>query len=118
MVGTPRVAPECLDDQPADITRVDTPSIGDYPEVVMTAIAQVLDKKLKQWPPSTARKIERLLTEAIALADKGIVEARKNGKRGRSGKRNSFFADKNFWRGKVPKDSSVNHDKYLYGNEE
>ncbi|MSR65301.1 MAG: hypothetical protein EXS18_05910 [Verrucomicrobiae bacterium] len=84
----------------------------------MTAIARVLDKKLKQWPPATAHKIERLLTEVIALADAGTAEARKNGKRGRARKRDSFFADKNFWRGPVPKDSSVNHDKYLYGDEE
>ena len=35
----------------------------------MTAIAQALDEKLKQWRPETASRVEKLVTEIIHLAD-------------------------------------------------
>jgi len=84
----------------------------------MTAIARVLDKKLRQWPPATARKIERLLAEVIALADAGTADGKPQRKASPSKKNDPLFADRAVWHGKVPKDSSLHHDKYLYGEGE
>jgi len=42
----------------------------------MTAIAQVLDDKLKQWRPATARKVKRQVSQIIALADQEMSVAK------------------------------------------
>ena len=83
----------------------------------MTAIAAQLERKLKQWPPTTARRVAKVVSEIISLADPKALEKRRAPPKKKSLKEDSFFADKEFWRGPVPKDSSVNHDKYLYGDE-
>lgn len=40
----------------------------------MTAIAQKLDRKLKQWQPRTAREVEKRVEEIIELADEGSLD--------------------------------------------
>ena len=45
----------------------------------MTAIAKKLDAKMNRWAPETAKKVERLVTEIIELADHnalGLVRSR------------------------------------------
>ena len=83
----------------------------------MTAIAQQLARKLKKWRPTTASKVEKLVTKIIELADQNIPSANSFKKVRRPRKDDPFFADTIFYNGKVPKDSSLNHDKYLYGAE-
>ena len=39
----------------------------------MTAIAEQLDSKLKQWEPDTADEVARLVAEIIELADKDCL---------------------------------------------
>ncbi len=40
----------------------------------MTAIAQKLDDKLKQWQPQTAKEVERRVAEIIELADRDALD--------------------------------------------
>jgi hypothetical protein len=40
----------------------------------MTAIAEKLDEKLKQWEPEKAASVERLITEIILLADQDCLD--------------------------------------------
>lgn len=89
-----------------------------YPHFVMTTIARMLDKKLKEWPTATSRKVERLVTEAIVRGDATAKNGGTHGRRIRSRKPDSLFGDTATWRGKAPRDSSVNHDKFLYGEAE
>jgi hypothetical protein len=42
----------------------------------MTAIAQKLDRKLKQWQPEKARAVEKRVAEIIELADEDSLELR------------------------------------------
>jgi len=81
----------------------------------MTAIAKQLDAKLKVWRSPTAQKVEKLVADIIALADRETI----NGKKRRSAKFDSddvFLKDKKSFRGKTPKDMAANHDRYLYGD--
>ena len=80
----------------------------------MTAIAKRLDEKLKHWRSPTARKVEKLVADLIALADRETQPGQLRHK-SKSWKRDSFFADKRVFRGKTPKDLAANHDRYLYG---
>ena len=82
----------------------------------MTAIAQQLERKLKQWPTTTARRVEKLVSEIIERADEDTANASTAPKPHRSRKTDPLFADTAVWEGPVPPDSSVNHDKYLYGD--
>jgi hypothetical protein len=40
----------------------------------MTAIAQKLDDKLKQWQPQTAKEVELRVAEIIELADRDALD--------------------------------------------
>ena len=81
----------------------------------MTAIAQALDEKLKQWRPETARRVEKLVNEIIHLADAETQPpAPSPAPAKRSRNEDPFFADTAVWTGPVPPDCSANHDKYLY----
>ena len=40
----------------------------------MTAIAKKLDAKMNRWAPETAKKVERLVTEIIELADHDALD--------------------------------------------
>ena len=40
----------------------------------ITAIAQKLDDKLKQWQPQTAKEVERRVAEIIELADRDALD--------------------------------------------
>jgi hypothetical protein len=40
----------------------------------MTAIAEKLDEKLKQWEPEKAASVERLISEIIVLADQDSLD--------------------------------------------
>ena len=80
----------------------------------MTAIAKQLDAKLKSWRSPTAQKVERLVADIIALADRETT--RKNASRKATSKsEDAFFADKKVFGGKTPSDLATNHDRYLYG---
>ena len=68
----------------------------------MSAIAQTLDEKLKQWRPETARRVEKLVREIIQLAD---AETQPPAKLSRH--EDPFFADAAVWSGPVPPDSST-----------
>lgn len=76
----------------------------------MTAIAEQLDQKLQNWEPTTARKVEQLVSQIIAQADREAAN--------RTGaapiRRDPFFADRRFHNGTVPADLSLNHDHYLH----
>gem|GEM_PF-3881992 len=80
----------------------------------MTAIAKELDAKLKLWRSSTAEKVEALVSNIIALADRETPPTKSPRKpSSRSG--DAFLADKKTFRGSTPKDLAANHDLYLYG---
>ena len=84
----------------------------------MTAIAQTLDDKLKQWRPETAQRVEQLVREIMELADREMAPAAPSpAPAHRDRKDDPFFADKAVWMGPVPSDLSANHDKYLYDEE-
>jgi hypothetical protein len=78
----------------------------------MTAIAKQLDAKLKLWRSPTAQKVEQLVVDIIALADRETINGNQHAK-----SVDSFLADKKVFRGKTPKDLSSNHDFYLYGKQ-
>ena len=79
----------------------------------MTAIAKQLDAKLKLWRSPTAHKVEKLVADIIALADRGALPkpSRKPGPQNGD----AFLVDKKVFRGRTPKDLAANHDRYLYG---
>ena len=79
----------------------------------MTAIAEQLDRKLQHWEPTTARKVERQVSELIEQADRESA----SGSSAVAGRRDPFFADRSFHAGPVPADLSLNHDKYLHDEE-
>ena len=82
----------------------------------MTAIAQILDEKLKHCRPETANRVEKLVNEIIALADLEARPGETAPSPGRPLKEDPFFADKKFYSGPGPTDCALNHDQYLYGN--
>jgi hypothetical protein len=45
-----------------------------YYSTVMTAIAQKLDAKMKQWQPTTAKQVENLVDEIIQAADQDSLD--------------------------------------------
>jgi hypothetical protein len=79
----------------------------------MIAIAKHLDAKLRVWRSPTAHKVERLVADIIALADREVPAA-KTARRSAARSRDAFFADKKVFPGRTPKDLAANHDRYLY----
>ena len=79
----------------------------------MTAIAKQLDAKLKLWRSPTAHKVEKLVADIIALADRERFG--KPPRKSDSPNGDAFLADKKVFRGRTPKDLAANHDRYLYG---
>ena len=79
----------------------------------MTAIAKQLDAKLKLWRSPTAHKVEQLVANIIALADRETTAA-KTPRKAAARSRDAFLADKKRFPGQTPKDLAANHDRYLY----
>ncbi|MEI6395769.1 MAG: hypothetical protein WCT12_32280 [Verrucomicrobiota bacterium] len=79
----------------------------------MIAIAKHLDAKLRVWRSPTAHKVERLVADIIALADREIPAA-KSARQSAARNRDAFLADKKVFPGQTPKDLAANHDRYLY----
>jgi len=74
-----------------------------------------LDARLKSWRSPTALKVEKLVADIIALADRENPAARSRRKTlSRNG--DAFLADKKAFKGKTPKNLAANHDHYLYGS--
>ena len=85
----------------------------------MTAIARILDDKLKQWRPETASRVEKLVNEIIELADHEAKQASSaSAPDAHYPRDDAFLADEAFYAGPGPTDCALNHDKYLYGNAE
>jgi hypothetical protein len=82
----------------------------------MTAIAKQLDAKLKLWHSPTAHKVEKLVADIIALADRETPNG-KSSRKPPSKNSDAFLADKKVFRGKTPRDLATNHDRYLYGEQ-
>ena len=82
----------------------------------MTAIAKQLDAKLKLWHSPTAHKVEKLVADIIALADRETPSG-KSRRRPASKNGDAFLADQKTFRGRTPKDLAANHDRYLYGEQ-
>ncbi len=82
----------------------------------MTAIAKQLDAKMKVWRTPTARKVEKLVADIIALADRETL-ASKTTRKPSPKNANALFADKKVFRGSTPKDLAAGHDRYLYGEQ-
>jgi hypothetical protein len=82
----------------------------------MTAIAKQLDAKLKLWHSPTAQKVEKLVADIIALADREAPNG-KSPRKPASQNGDAFLADRKTFRGKTPKDLAANHDRYLYGEQ-
>ena len=82
----------------------------------MTAIAKQLDAKLKLWRSPTAAKVEKLVADIIALADRETPNG-KSPRKPAAKNGDAFLEDKKTFRGKTPKDLAANHDRYLYGEQ-
>lgn len=87
-----------------------------YSGFTMAKIAQALDRKLKRWRPATARNVSKLVSAIIELADAETSQTLPSQTRKAGDRPDSFFADRDFFSGRVPKDSASNHDRYLYGD--
>lgn len=87
-----------------------------YSGCIMTRVAQALDRKLKSWRPITAKKVEKLVSAIIELADAETSQTLPSQTRKADDRPDPFFADTEFFSGRVPKDSASNHDRYLYGD--
>lgn len=79
----------------------------------MTAIAKQLDAKLKLWRSPTAHKVEKLVADIIALADRETPTT-KPPRKPAAQNGDAFLSDKKLFRGKTPGDLASNHDRYLY----
>jgi hypothetical protein len=82
----------------------------------MTAIAKQLDARLKAWRLPTAQKVEQLVADIIALADRETRGGQSPHKPA-SKKKDAFLADKKTFRGQTPKDLAASHDRYLFGGQ-
>lgn len=79
----------------------------------MTAIAKQLDAKLKLWRSPTAHKVEKLVADIIALADREMP-APKTPRKVATPSSDAFLADKKLFSGPTPKNLAAHHDRYLY----
>lgn len=79
----------------------------------MTAIAKQLDAKLKLWRSPTAHKVEQLVADIIALADRDTPTT-KTARKSAARNHDAFLADKKLFSGKTPRDLAASHDRYLY----
>jgi hypothetical protein len=43
-------------------------------EVIMDALAEQLDAKLREWTPETAAQVRQHVMEIMALADQGVLD--------------------------------------------
>ena len=80
----------------------------------VTAIAQTLDTKLKQWRPATARKVVRQVTAIIRDAEQESRSSRPVVRRVRRLTADPFLSDKKLFTGRTPSDLAAKHDRYLY----
>ena len=83
--------------------------------ITVTAIAKQLDAKLKSWRSPTALKVEKLVADIIALADRENPSV-KSRRKPLARKGDSFLVDKKTFKGRIPKNLAANHDHYLYGS--
>ena len=100
----------------AGFGRIDASAGNLYCSVVMTAIAEQLERKLKQWPPTTAKRVAKVVSEIISLADRNSIEKKAAPKLKKSRREDPLFADKAVWHGSTPPDLAAKHDDYLYGD--
>lgn len=80
----------------------------------MTAIAQTLDAKLKQWRPATARKVRRQVAAIIANAEQESSHKRPTRPTASRLAIDPLFSDQKRFTGPTPPDLAANHDGYLY----
>jgi len=80
----------------------------------VTAIAQTLDAKLKQWRPATARKVVRQVTAIIRDAEQESRSSRPVVRRVRRLTADPFLSDKKLFTGRTPSDLAAKHDRYFY----
>ncbi len=80
----------------------------------MTAIVQILDAKLKQWRPATARKVVRQVTAIIKSAEQETRRKRPARSSVSHPARDPLLADQASFAGRTPADLAGNHDRYLY----
>ena len=80
----------------------------------MTAIAQKLDAKRKQWRPATARKVVRQVTAIIENAEQEARDTRATRSSAIQPIRDPLLADRASFAGRTPADLAGNHDRYLY----
>jgi hypothetical protein len=80
----------------------------------MTRLAQTLDRRLRQWPARTARRVEKLVANIIVSADRESASLKIEESDGKAGT-DPFFSDGHFFAGNGPNDVAANHDDYLYG---
>jgi hypothetical protein len=81
----------------------------------MTAIAQTLDAKLKQWRPATARKVARQVAAIIRDTERETRRSHPARPAASRLARDPLFADQTRFAGRTPADLAANHDRYLYG---
>jgi len=80
----------------------------------MTAIAQTLDAKLKQWRPATARKVVRQVTAIIKNAEQETRGKRTTRASASKTARDPLLTDQVSFAGRTPADLARDHDRYLY----
>jgi len=81
---------------------------------LMTRLAQTLDRRLRQWPAHTVKRVERLVSNIIVSADRESASSKVKGVNGKA-ETDPFFSDGHFFAGNGPRDVAANHDEYLYG---
>lgn len=91
---------------------IDSLAVRIYGLPTMTAIAKQLDAKLKLWRSPTAHKVEQLVADIIALADRERPAA-KTARKPAARNRDAFLADKKLFPGRTPRDLAASHDRYL-----
>jgi len=83
----------------------------------MTAIALILDAKLTQWRPATARKVVRQLTAIIKNAEQESRGKRATRSSASKALRDPLLADQVSFAGRTPADLAGSRDRYLYDAE-
>jgi len=87
---------------------------SEFPSGRMTAIAQTLDAKLKQWRPATARKVVRQVTAIIKNAEQETRGKRTIRASASKTARDPLLTDQVSFAGRTPADLARDHDRYLY----
>ena len=60
--------------------KLDAPTGFGYCFAAMTALAEKLDKKLRQWQPNTVREVEQRVEEIIVSADADTLDVSRSRK--------------------------------------